>query len=272
MIYDNRSKKENDDMMFCWGGWDKDLEPGARYGPIVRKTYVIECCTGGYGSVVINGVEFPVKGGDCYILLPGDTVIHTADEVEPRRGVFCSLKGFRVGRYLAKAGITSSNPFVPKEAFSQITELVEKLVLLTRETDAGVSLRQLACMYELFGVLLRSTGTVDEFSDPVQKAIQLMETRYPEPLSVSAIASQVGLERCYFSTQFKEQTGLSPYQYLSKLRVRKACVLMQHSGCSVATAASSVGIPPENFARLFKRWMQVTPAEFRQEITGKRDA
>ena len=145
-------------------------------------------------------------------------------------------------------------------------------MLLTRETDAGVSLRQLSCMYELFGVLLRSTGTVDEFSDPVQKAIQLMETRYPEPLSVSAIASQVGLERCYFSTQFKEQTGLSPYQYLSKLRVRKACVLMQHSGCSVATAASSVGIPPENFARLFKRWMQVTPAEFRQEITGKREA
>ena len=140
------------------------------------------------------------------------------------------------------------------------------------DTDAGVPLRQLACMYELFGVLLQCTGAERERSDLIRKAIHMMETCYHEPLSVGVIAAEVGLERCYFSTQFKEQTGLSPYQYLSRLRVRKACVLMEHTGCSVTTASAAVGIPPENFSRLFKRWMGITPAAFRQKITGKRDA
>jgi len=91
-----------------------------------------------------------------------------------------------------------------------------------------------------------------------------METCYHEPLTVEMIAAEVGLERCYFSTQFKAQTGQSPYRYLTQLRIRKACTLMEHTGCSVGKTASAVGIPPENFSRLFKQWMQVTPAQYRR--------
>ena len=268
MIHEMKSNRREEALRLCYGGWDRDLEPGIRYGPVIRDTYIIECCTGGYGSVIINGTEFPVKGGDCYILLPGDTVIHTADTVEPRRGVFCSIDGLRAGSYLADAGITSRTPFAPKEAFAAITELVEKLVQMKDETDAGAGLRKLACMYEIFGTLLYFSGAAPEKSDVIRKAINMMENCYHEPLTVEGIASEVGLERCYFSTLFKSQTGMSPYQYLTQMRIQKACVLMDHTHCSVTTAAASVGIPPENFSRLFKKWMKVTPASYRNRMRG----
>ena len=264
MIHERKSKRQDDDVRFCYGGWDRNLEPGIRYGPVIRDTYVIECCTGGFGSVIINGMEFPVKAGDCYILLPGDTVIHTADTVNPRSGVFCSVDGLRIGRYLAKAGITSQNPFAPKEAFAPICKLVEKLVRMKDDMDAGLKLRQMSCIYEILGELLRCTDASGEKSDLIQKALNMMETCYHEPLTVEIIAAEVGLERCYFSTQFKAQTGQSPYRYLTQLRIRKACTLIEHTGCSVGTAASAVGIPPENFSRLFKQWMQMTPAQYRR--------
>jgi len=71
MILERKSNRRDEAVRFCYGGWDRNLEPGVRYGPVIRDTYVIECCTGGFGSAIINGVEFPVQAGDCYILLPG---------------------------------------------------------------------------------------------------------------------------------------------------------------------------------------------------------
>ena len=264
MIYERRSKQNNDNLRLCYGGWDKDLRPGQTYGPVIRDTYIVECCTAGFGSVVINGREFPVKGGDCYILLPGDTVIHTAAKKEPRTGVFCSLDGGQIGEYLARAGITSESPFAPPELFAELHALVEMLVTMKDDMDAGADLRRSGCMQSLFGILLRGCPGKDRKTDPVDKAVRLMQASYQEPLSVAQIAKEVGLERCYFSTQFRLQTGLSPHQYLTRLRIEKACLLMTHSGCSVAVAAASVGIPVENFARLFRRWKGQTPSQFRK--------
>lgn len=246
-------------------GSDYDLQPGARCGPIIRNIYIIECCTGGLGTVVVNGREFPVKAGDCYILLPGDTIIHTADEVTPRRGYWCAVDGARVGHYLAMAGIRSEMPFAPPEAFGEITRQLEILFHMREENDPGADLRRSACLYTIFGELLRRRTVAVDRDSIVQKAVSVMEARYDQPLTVEQIAADVGLERCYFSTVFKTETGTSPHRYLTGLRLEKACTLMDQEGCTVAEAAASVGLDPENFSRLFRRYMGTTPGEYRKK-------
>jgi AraC-like DNA-binding protein len=267
--YEHRSKGNKEEMYFCYGGWDRDLPPGIRYGPVIRDTCIIECCTGGFGSVIINDVEFPVKAGDCYFLLPGDTVIHTADTVSPRTGVFCSVGGQKAVRVLEQAGISASRPFAPKECFAQITALVEGLVSLIGQEDAGVTLRQSAYLNGIFGVLLKYSATT-QCPDPlIQLALDLMERQYAQMLTVSMIADAVGLERCYFSCKFKEQLGIAPHQYLSRLRIRKACILLEHTLCPVNEAADAVGIAPENFARIFRKWMGITPRQFCDSVRNR---
>lgn len=238
-----------------------DLLPGECYGPVIRDVYIAECCTEGYGSVVINGQQFPVSPGDCYILLPGDTVIHTADAVNPRKGYWCAVDGLNLGQLFREAGISSENPFAPKELFPQLCSCIQKMVGDWEKDDAGKMLRETAYIYEFLGVLMRNRKT-SVSDDRIERAIGLMETKYHEHLSIDEIAREIGLERSYFSILFKEKTTVSPHKYLTSLRIHKACDLIEKEGCSVAEAAAATGLDPCNFARVFKRETGKTPMEY----------
>ncbi len=243
---------------------DRDLTPGVRFGPVIRDVYIFECNTAGFGSVIINGREFPIRPGDCYILLPGDTVTHTADSKQPREGVFCTLDGLQVGWAVAQAGITSENPYAPRELFPQLTEQLELLAGLQGEKDPGAQLRRTACIYTFLGILL-STGTQERQTDWVKRCMGYMEANYYRPITVEELAREAYLERSYFSVRFKELTGQSPHAWLTSLRVRKACILMKQAGCSVSRAAELSGLDPRNFARIFKREIGMTPRAYIME-------
>ena len=237
--------------------------PGSRFGPVIRSVYILECCTAGCGSVIINGTEFPVTAGSCYMLLPGDTVVHTTDSKNPREGYWCALDGISVGTHVENAGITSQNPFIDPALFPAILHWMEQLTQLWVCRDAGAQLRQTACAYGILGVMLQNKPATEK-SPLIDTAIGLMQIHYPEPLTVAGLADQVGLERTYFSDLFKKKTGYSPYQYLTRLRIQKACQLMQNH--SISDTAYLVGLEPHNFGRVFKKEVGVSPRTYLKKL------
>ena len=215
--------------------------------------------------MIINGREFPVGPGDCYVLFPGDTVTHTADLKEPRCGVWCGIDGPGLGDLFRRGGISSQAPFAPKEVFGEIKKQVEGLLALQDCADGGTSLRQTARICDLAAAVLCNAPPPPEGNSWIRKAVGILETRYHEPVSVAALAREVGLERSYFSTLFKEQVGLAPHEYLTALRLRKACVLLRESKDPVGRIAECVGLDPRNFSRLLKKEAGKTPREIREE-------
>lgn len=248
----------------CYCEEERNLAPGARFGPVIRDIYIIECCTEGYGSVVINGKEFAVTPGSCYVLFPGDTVIHTADRREPRRGIWCSIDGLCVGRYFALAGIDSENPFAPRELFEELSSWVRRMIDLWKTDSAATAPLLTSCVYGFFGALLRAKPAPGGGEEWVERAVGLMESRYHEALNVNLVAAEIGLERAYFSTLFKEKMGISPHRYLTSLRIRKACELLS-GNFTIGEAALSVGMDPRNFSRIFKKETGKTPLEYKKQ-------
>lgn len=262
MIYERYVYEQREEPIVYMSERDIDIAPGARFGPVIRDLYVLECCTDGYGSVIVNGREFPVEPGCCFFLLPGDEVSYKTGTEQPRSDIWCAFDCLQAGRILAQAGITSQNPYAPRELFDEIMQQVEQLVRMKGEPDPGADLRRASHIYAVLGALLRFAPSAANKNLWVQKAVGIIETQYHKHISVKEIADAVGLDRSYFSTLFREQTGMTPHAYLNTLRIKKACTLMEQHKLTIAAVAEEVGLDYRNFARIFKKVTGNTPGEY----------
>ena len=263
VVYKKTSAQGEPAVLYC----EKESPPaGARFGPIIRRAYIIECNVSGYGTVTVNGKTFSITPGDCYVLLPGVSVSYTTDEHDPRQGYWCYVDGLPLERHFKTAGITPETPFAAKEAFPEIRDWLIKMVDNWDREDHGGRLLHTACLYGILAAFNKDK-TPSYKEHVVEKAIALMETNYSEDLNVSDLAEKVGMARAYFSTRFKEETGSTPHEYLTALRIQKACLLLESAEeHSVEEIAYLVGSDPKNFSRQFKKQLGKTPREYKRML------
>jgi AraC family transcriptional regulator len=94
----------------------------------------------------------------------------------------------------------------------------------------------------------------------LNRAIEYIETRLSEPVSLGDVASATGLSRMHFAAQFKAATGLRPHEYLLRRRVERAQEMLVGTAMSVADAAQSVGFQNQShFTSVFKRFAGEPP-------------
>jgi AraC-like DNA-binding protein len=83
-------------------------------------------------------------------------------------------------------------------------------------------------------------------------------------LNVAWLAERLGCSADYLSHVFRRETGRRLASVINEERVKLAKYLLQSSAMSVGEVALSCGYAdPNYFARVFKRWTDVTPREFR---------
>ena len=102
-------------------------------------------------------------------------------------------------------------------------------------------------------------------NDMIPKAIKYIQNHYTEPLNRDILANYVSLSPSYFSTLFKEQTGMSPMEYVTKLRLDKAKQLLLSTRLPITQIASGVGYANAfYFTRVFRKHTGLSPREFRK--------
>ena len=96
-------------------------------------------------------------------------------------------------------------------------------------------------------------------------AIALMRECLHEALDNPALAVAVSMSTSRFIRRFSEQVGISPHQYLLKLRLDRAGALLHHSDLSIDEVAEECGFSDRAyFSRIFARKRRVSPAAFRK--------
>jgi AraC-like DNA-binding protein len=99
----------------------------------------------------------------------------------------------------------------------------------------------------------------------VQTVIDFMSANLHRKVGLSELAEMVHLSRSRFSHLFKLQTGLSPGDYLIRLRIKKAHELLITRFESIKEIMGMVGYSNRgNFIRHFKRYFDFAPSEYRK--------
>lgn len=96
------------------------------------------------------------------------------------------------------------------------------------------------------------------------RAVDLMLAHLSEPLSISAISDQVGLEHWTLMRLFKRHLRQSPSEYYRLLRLSQARNLLINSSYRISEIGALCGFDnPESFSRAYKKHFGETASETR---------
>lgn len=104
----------------------------------------------------------------------------------------------------------------------------------------------------------------DEPATIAELARRYIEQHYAARLTLEEVAGHCYTSASYLSTAFKASMGVSFVDYLTGLRMRKACELLERSSYRIHEIAAKTGYEDYTyFCKVFKKAMGVTPLAYR---------
>ena len=109
-------------------------------------------------------------------------------------------------------------------------------------------------------------------TDVVALAKRYISEQYENSdLTLKDVADYVGLNDKYFSNRFTKEAGETMSEYLTAVRLQKAKELLRTTNFKVYEIAEMVGYHTlENFNRMFKKNMQISPTEYRKSNNAEK--
>ena len=160
-----------------------------------------------------------------------------------------------------------------------LLELIRQAYASYRDREEGCELEaraQAARMWRELLALSREQGWVQRparraNSLRVKTMMEFMGEHFGEKLTLEEIAQAGCVSPRECSRCFQETLGVSPFQYLTDLRLRRACALLAHTDLSVTEIAVSCGFGSSSyFSRTFRGRFGQTPRTYRGSGEGNR--
>lgn len=134
------------------------------------------------------------------------------------------------------------------------TDLMEMSNLLVKVLE-----RFIECAFALSSVKNRNL---------IFRAIAYIRNHMEKEISLEDVAAEVGLSAAYFSKLFKEEMSITYTDYLNKVRIEAAKMLLRQDN-SLAEISQAVGYNDQSyFSKVFKKYTGLTPRRWRLQSRG----
>jgi AraC family transcriptional regulator len=100
-----------------------------------------------------------------------------------------------------------------------------------------------------------------------RRAVQFIRENHHLPLTLGDMAAAAELSPFHFLRVFKTATGQTPYRFLTRVRVERACRHLERGELSVTEIAQACGFAtPSRFASAFRTQIGLSPSAYRATV------
>ena len=151
---------------------------------------------------------------------------------------------------------------------------------LCKKADAPIGSEQLIKIYleQLLIQLIRKSSAKMEFAVfPSKESLEthliteikdFVEENLEKRFKISDICQYTGYSKSFLCKIFKDQTGVTILEYITKRRIKRARQMIREKGMNFAQISDRLAFDnPQYFSRVFKRVTGITPTEFKETLT-----
>ncbi|MBO7746186.1 AraC family transcriptional regulator [Paenibacillus sp. MWE-103] len=268
----------------------KISESSALYGEWVDYDHVFTYIDGGEAEFILDGVKYPAKEGDMFLMPPFmPHLIRAVSDVplvqyivqfdlhadeERRRWKETTVINETTSRLPARerllAAVPPASRLLPSERLALKRRFAAMLACFRDGGPYGGLLLKAGCIELLHAYLASLADRDGREGNPakgwatIERAIRYMNEHYGNPrLSNREIGRHIGVSANYLSSLFKEQIRVTMHKYLTHVRIEQAKQRLQEGRLSMTAIAEETGFSSIHmFSRAFKSAAGVPPSRY----------
>ena len=234
--------------------------------PAGRLDYYLLCVLSGTLTVRVEGNLQSLTPGDAVLFPPCHSYYYTYDgSGENLNYLWVHFTGSHVESYLDELGLNEL-PCVLRSALdtngvSHFRSLFDIFSKESPHKEIGLSTALLRILLSIAD----ASSKMQKISNPLARSMQYINASYTDDIQIPTLAAMENLSNSRYHVLFKETVGISPRAYITMLRMRHACDLLNNTNLTVKQIGALVGYEDSHFfCKIFKSKIGVSPSLYRK--------
>ena len=245
------------------------------------RACIFSICTEGYMKASINLLDYEIRPNDLIILLPG-TIIQFRERTEKVCLCFAGFSSTCVGRINMIQSVGDAYPKLMEQPVVPLSEevcsyLKDYFAILSRascsetfEMDpemADISLQSILTSVRLiYRRYPEANSTSNRKKEICRQLIQSITEHYKNERRAQFYADNLGISLQHLSTTVKQVTGKNVLDIIAYIIIMDAKAKLKSTNMTIQEIAYSLNFPSASFfGKYFRRYVGMTPLEFRNE-------
>ena len=229
-------------------------------------SFLFVAVTAGKGELNVDGEEFLLSNGDCFLIDCRSPHHYKSDSDNP--WALIHFNGATSRQYYENFISQSRNVFHPP-AFDSAVETISRIINYNEENNADAEALSSALIVRLLTIALTSGAKEQETDSALIRKLtavhDYIESNFCKDITLEKLAAEFYISKFYLTREYKKIYGKTIFRHIITCRINYGKKLLRFSDKSVDEIAHLCGFNDQSyFVRQFKKAENVTCFAYRK--------